>query len=163
MKKTVMFLLLTISVVWGSVNPTALSERQQVFVGFVPGIAAGYDYQLNQNVFVGGSFMYQPDRKNTWVFDDKNLGEFHGVFRFHPADKNLPVSFSLMLGVFGGDRFALQGALIAQYTIPGWEFYANIGYSPRAGVEADYILNKQVKLYFALFNSSGLLGVKFSL
>ncbi|RMD46038.1 MAG: hypothetical protein D6834_03015, partial [Aquificota bacterium] len=89
--------------------------------------------------------------------------EAHGVFNFYNPSQELPVSMSVFLGIVAGKSAYLQGGIIGEYAYRKWDFKLSVGYSPRAGIEAAYKLRKDTRLFFALFNGTGLLGVKFSL
>lgn len=149
--------------VYGGVLPAYLEAQRQFFVGVVPGVSFGYDHSLDSNFYVGGALIYQPVSEVSWIYSEDYLLEAHGNFHFYTPTEDIPFDMSVYLGVVAGKKVGLQGGLIGSYSIKKWHFLVNLGYSPRAGLEANYELKKNTRLFFAIFNASGFIGLKFFL
>jgi hypothetical protein len=163
MRRVFLFLLTGYMLVLAGVNEVSLPAKNQFFIGVVPGVAAGYDHSLDSSFYFGGSVIFQPVKEATFFFTDKFLFEGHGTYNFYTPTKDFPFSLAVFLGIVAGNHAYLQGGMIGAYQYKKWDFKLSVGYSPRAGIEAAYKLNSKSRLFFALFNSTGLMGVKFSL
>lgn len=161
-KAKILILILLINPLFAGVLSSNLEGRNEVFVGAVPGVAVGYDARLQPEFYLGGAFIFIPDKDAAWIYHEKTMVEFHGVYHFYSPTGEFPLNLSVYLGAAAGDKAFLQGGMIGRYSYQKWDFILNIGYSPRAGLEANYQVKDHVRLFVAIFNSTGFIGTKFS-